>query len=323
MYLSQFDKWSFERKPTGGSYSEISTSPLNIEWDDHGLTTTVLVGGGLTTDTYQWRVYSSGTATYGTYSDPLPGTGLARNIAGAALETVKRNPVAKFIDDDVIYEFFTDFQERVYEEIPEAWWFSKEGTALTLTLNDYTYAITANWSDLLSIKYVLYEYISGSNDITYPLTFTPETEFRNLKADASQPTDDNGQKWTLLPPDDTSPLGYIGLHPTPKTSTCKIKPVYFFQLGTINSYGDTLVVPKPKGYVDYAMYRIYDDIKRDQTNADKYNARVKTSILALKKRSKRQLGQKELFRFRGHRGFSRNFGEMGKIDISTYRENYW
>lgn len=323
VYLCQWDKWSFERKPTGGSFTEISTSPLDIEWDDSNLTTTIIVSGGLTTDTYRWRPYSSYTGTYGTYSDELAGTGLTRKQVGYLIQQVKKNPVASTISDETIIDFFNDYQDLVYEEMPKAWWFSKKPTGIATTASDYDYAISTNWSDFLSMKFMLYRYVSGSTDMTYPLTWSPPSEFYNYKSDASQSTDDNAKYWTLLPPDSSSAKGYIGIHPTPKTTACYLTPVYFFELTPLDSFGDTIVIPHPKGYIDYALYRIYDDLQSDQTNADKYNARVKSSIIALKRRSRRQLGQPDFFRFRGHRGWSRLFGEGGITDSSDAVENYW
>ena len=75
--------------------------------------------------------------------------------------------------------------------------------------------------------------------------------------------------------------------------------------------------------MDYALYRIADDIKLDSNNADKYNARVRADIIALKKRSRRQLGQPEFTRFRGVRGWSRNFGDGSYLSNQDARELYF
>jgi len=74
VYLSQWNQWAFYRKPTGGSYAAITSSPLGIEWDDKDRATTVVVTGGLTTDTYKWRPFNSRSGNYGAYSDELAGT---------------------------------------------------------------------------------------------------------------------------------------------------------------------------------------------------------------------------------------------------------
>ena len=324
VYLSQWDYISFEQKQTGGSYAEISTSPLAIEWDNDNNKTLVVVSGGVSTDYYRWRYYNSATAEYSEYSDALAGTGFTRYTAGYVLQQVKKNPLAQMVDDETMFNYMNDYQtDVVYPELPKAWWFSKEGTAVATSTTTRTFDINTNWSTLSSVRYVLYRYISGDTDITYPLTWSPTSEFYNLKSDANQAADDYAKYWTLLPPDSTATKGYIAIHPQPKTDDCYVKPVYYYELTDLNSYGDTLVVPYPKGYIDYVLYRICDDIKSDSSNAEKYNARVARSIIYLKRISRRQLGQPELFRFRGVRGWSQLFGEQSRLDSSDARELYW
>lgn len=321
--LCQWNKIDFERKPAGGSYNMISGSPFDIEWDDADNCTTIVVPSGQSTDTYRWRFFNSSTGEYSDYSDALTGTGYARNTVGYVIQQVRRNPVAASVEDEAIISFMNDFQtDVVFPEMPKAWWFFKEGTAVATAASTYKYAISANWSDFQSNRFMLYNYVSGAISETYPLTFSPLHEFYNLKADSTQPTDDRARQWTLMPPDGTSAKGYIGIHPTPKTTACFLKPVYQLELTDLNSFGDTIVVPHPKGYIDYCLARIFDDYKSDSENADKYQAKVKQDIIFLKRLARRQLGQPEFFRFRGQRGWSRLFGE-GHTQSEDAEELYW
>lgn len=329
VYLTEWDRVYVERaSSSAGSYSVITNSETgngywDIEWDDRELSTLILDNSGSTAHYYRWRFRNSVTGTYSSYSGILPGGGLERNQAGFIIEKVRKNPITKGVDDDTMYAYMTDLQDLVYEEVPKAWWFSKEGTEVATTADTYRYSISTNWSDLLSVKYMLYRYVSGSTDNIYPLTFITDVEFYNYKTDTNQNSSDNVTKWTFLPPDTSSAKGYIGIHTTPDTATCYLKPVYYFELSDITSFDDTLVVPRPKAYEDYILYRIYDDIKSDGDNAEKYNRRVQSSIVALKKRAKRQLGQRELFRYRGQRGFSQMFGEHGYMSSDDRRESFW
>ena len=319
VYLSKWNQWNFWRLPTGGVYAVFSTT--DIEWDDADKTSTIVVAGGLTTDTYKWRTYNSTLAQYGTFSDALAGTGLTRRQVGYLIQQVQRNSVANNVDDGTIIDYFNDYQDLVYEQLPKAWWFSKQGTPLATAISTYLYAISSNWSDWLSEKLLLYRYVNGETDITYPLTWSTEAEMRNFKSDANQSDDDNAKYWTLYPPDDNSALGYIALHPTSETDDCYIIPVFYKEPTPLDTFGDTVIIPSTKGYVDYALYRIYDDIKSDKTNADKYFKRVAGSIDSLKSRNRRQRGQPELMRYRGVRGWSRLFGEANPS--SNDRELYW
>jgi hypothetical protein len=324
VYLSKWDKWAVERSNSAtGTFAVITNSPFDIEWDNKDLATLVEDVSGSSSHYYRWRPLNSITSTYGSYSDILSGGGQSRSTVGYVINQVKRNPLAKDIDDETIIEFFNDFQELVYEEIPKAWWFLKEGTQVSTVADTYKYSISDNWSDFLSMKYMLYRYTNGDVDVTYPLSFSPQIEFYNLKADSDQATDDYATRWSFLPPDSSSALGYIGIHPTPDSTNCYLAPVYNFALTDLNTFGDTLVVPKPKGYVDYALYRIASDIKLDMSNADKYNSMVRSDIISLKRRSRRQLGQPEFTRFRGQRGFSKNFGDWSYQSNQDSRELYW
>ncbi len=321
VYLSKWNQWNFWRQATGGAFASFSTT--DIEWDDASKTSTIVVAGGVTTDTYKWRPYNSTLPQYGTFSDTLAGTGLTRRQVGYLIKQVQKNAVANNVKDETIIDYFNDYQDLVYEQLPKAWWFSKEGDEVSTIVSTYKYPISSNWSDWLSEKLLLYRFILGdTTDITYPLTWATEAEMRNMKADANQTDDDNAKYWTLYPPDDDSALGYIVLHPTPKTVDCFLIPVHYRELTRLDSFGDIVVIPTTKGYIDYAFYRIYDDIKEDKTNADKYNIRVRGSIQSLRSRSRRQRGQPELTRYRGVRGWSRLFGTINPSS-SNYRETHW
>ena len=325
IYESKWNQWSVERSSSAtGTFATITSSPFDIEWDNKDLATLVEDVSGSSSYFYKWRPYNSYSTSYGSYSDVLSGGGQTRNTVGYVITQVKRNPLAKDIEDEVIIEFFNDFQELVYEEIPKAWWFLKEGTQASTVADTYKYSISDNWSDFLSMKYMLYRYTNGDDvDVTYPLSFSPQIEFYNLKADSDQPSDDYATRWSFLPPDSDSALGYIGLHPTPDSTDCYLAPVYNFALTDLSTFGDTLVVPKPKGYVDYALYRIASDIKLDMSNADKYNSMIRSDIISLKRRSRRQLGQPEFTRFRGQRGFSKNFGNWSYQSNQDAKELYF
>ena len=324
VYLSRWDKWAVERSATqSGTYAGITDSPFNIEWDDADLTTTIIDDSGDTTYFWKWRPLNSATSTYGTYSDVLPGTGLGRLQVGYMLQQVKKNSLVSHIKDEDIVNYFNDFQDLVYEKMPDAWWFTKRGTAVSTVASDYDYSVSGNWSDYVSMKFFLYRYVSGDIDITYPLTWVPLIEFYNLKADANKPEDDYVKSWTLLPFDSNSAKGYLGIDPTPESTSNYVIPVYNYAPSPLDSFGDTAVIPSSKGYIDYAFYRIFDEIMNDTTNADKYSVRVEASLRGLRKRMKKQSGQPEFARFRGHRGFSRQFGEQSRVSSSDMRELYW
>lgn len=324
VYLTRWDKIAVERASnSGGSFSPITDSPFDIEWDDADLTTTVVDDAGASTDYYRWRFYNSQTSTYSAYSDELPASGLSRDSVGYAIKIVKKNPLARKVDDQTLMLYFSDFDEVVYEEMPKAWWFTRKGSPLSTTADTYTYSISNNWSDYASLRYLLYNYVNGSNDITYPLTYIPLPKFYAFKADANQTSDDNVRGYTILPPDSSDRKGYIGLHTTPATADCSIIPVYEVEATEYNSFGDNLLIPKVKGYVDYALYRIADEIERDTSLSNSYSARVGTTLRGLKTWAKKQHGEYRTLNYEGPKGRQMIFGSGMGIPNDTYRENYW
>lgn len=329
VYQSRWNRlYVYRASSENGTYSAITNAETsngywNIEWDDSELSTMVIDNSGSSSSYYKWRFNNSDTGTYSAYSDILPGSGLARGTAGYVIKQVKKNTLAHGVSEKTMYEFMNDLQETVYESSPKAWWFSKEGTAVATVADTYKYSISSNWSDFNSMKYLLFNYVNGSTDETYPLKFVTELEFRNFKADANQASSDNVSCWTFLPPDSDSAKGYLGIDPTPETADCYIQPVYYIELTELDSFSDTLVIPKTKIYVDYVLYRISDDIRNDTSNATKYNSRVNAGLIALKQRAKRQKGQMTWIRYRGQKGYNRMFGSRGRGSVDDYREKYW
>jgi len=322
VYLSQWDKIDVVRaSSSGGVFSAISGSPFYISWDTSDLKTMVPDASGASSNYYKYRLLNSISTTYSEYSGEFPGSGLARNKAGFVIKQIQRNPIAVGVPDEAFFEYMTDYQDAVYEEMPKAWWFIREGTAKATEVDVYKYSISDNWSDFLSLKYVLYNYVSGSTNSINPLVEKTPLEFYNLKADTTQDSADTVTCFALLPPDSDSEKGYIGLHTTPETTACSITPVYEIELSAIESFDDTLVIPHIRGYKDYIFYRIYHDIKGDTTNADAYNAKVALSIQGLKKRANRSVGPAEFKRYRGVRGYSRLFGTH--LSNDDLREKYW
>jgi len=328
VYLSRWDRLYMYRSSTeDGTYSAVTNAETSnvywdIEWDNGDLETMVIDDAGNSTDYYKWRFYNSSTGTYSGYSGVLPASGLDKTKAGYVIKQVERVQAAKGVPHEIMYEYMSDYSGLVYEKLPKAWWFMKEGTQVSTDDSTYKFNISDNWSDLNSINYVMYRYISGSVDNTYPLKYMTLLEFYNTKSDANKAADDSAVHWTMQPADASSSKGYISIDPAPKTENCYLYPVYFFELTDIDSFDDTLVVPHSKGYVDYVLYRIFDDIKSDTTNADKYAVRVSSSLESLKERTRRQKGQREWIRYRGPQGWSKNFGGPGG-NSSTRREQYW
>lgn len=322
VFESKWDQIQVQRKASGGSFANISGSPFEIDWDNEDGFTYVDISTGFSlTDTYRWQFISSGAGDESGYADVLIGTGLARNSVGYAIKMIRQNPVAKNIAGEVVVEYFNDLHDEEFENNPEAWYLQKEGDEISTVADTATYNISSNISDFGRMKYLMYHYTSGDVEDIYPLNEISEIEMRNRKSDQNQSSDDNAIDWSFYPPDSNSAKGYIVLDPTPDTANQGIVPIYYQELDAVDSYGDTLVIPKLKTYVDYGLYRIYEDIEDDIT-ANKYEARVRRDLTGLKSRQHRQVGQKIFMKFMGHKGAKRLFTQRRGTG-QTEKELYW
>lgn len=323
IFRSKWDQIDVERRASGGSFTDLSsapaTSPVDIDWDNPlGFTYVDVSTVFAATDDYRWQFKNSANGNVSGYADVLPATGLPRDSVGYVIKMIKQNPVAKNVPGEVIVEYFNDLHDEEYENNPEAWYLQKQGTAIPTDEDVYEYELP---SDFGRMKFLLYHYTSGDVEDTYPLNFISEGEMRVRKIDQNQTSDDKARDWTFFPPDSDSPTGHIVIDPTPETDDQELIPIYYQELSAVESYGDTLVIPKAKIYLDYALYRIYEDIEDDQT-ATKYEARVRRGLTGLKSRQHRNVGQREFLKWRGQLGakaiFTQNKG-TGQRD----RENYW
>lgn len=322
VYESLWDQIELSRaSSSGGTYSVVSTT--NIEWDNRDLVTNVSDSAGASTDYYKWRFKNSATSSFSSYSGELPAGGLDEDTAGYVLSNIRENPISKGVSDKTIFKYLTKYNRWVYKKLPKAWWFLRQGDPVSTTADSYSFNIQTNWSDWKAAKYILYRYVSGSVDTTYPLYFKTELEMRNLKADANQNSTDPAEYWAWYPADSSSKKGYISIHPTPNTATNYVIPVYMIDLPEITSFSDTLIVPDTDGYENYVYFRIYKDILRDQENADISYKDVLGSLNALKVLSKKQHGQNEFRRYRGQRGFKKLFGYPSASYSDETRQNYW
>lgn len=322
IYESKWDQIQVQRKASGGAFANITGSPFEIDWDNEdGFTYIDISTNFALSDTYRWQFISSGSSDESGYADTLGGTGLSRDSVGYAIKMIKQNPVAKNIPSATIVEYFNDLHDEEYENNPEAWYLQKQGTEVSTVADTATYNISDNISDFGRMKYLMFHYTSGDIDDIYPLTFISELEMRNRKINQNEVSDDKATNWSFYPPDSNSRKGYIVIDPTPDTADQGIIPVYYQELDAVDSFGDTLVIPKIKIYVDYALYRIYEDIEED-ISANKFEARVKRDLTGLKARQHRQLGQKEFLKWRGQKGSKQMFNSQSSTG-QTEKELYW
>lgn len=324
IYKVQYNQVSIERKPTGGSYAVIVAGLQNLEWDEKDGYSKVYVTEGEDTDTYKWRFYNSATNTYSTYSGELPGTGLTAQYAGHMIEVIRmfaKLPAKSGLTDLQLLSMLNRGQKKI-DSLHDRWWFAltedSSSTRVQAIAGTYQYDLPSTFRGMDSVK------VLDTNSLKYNLTFVPMIEFDSLKIDTSSGTrDDTTKCWSLLPPDSSNTIGYFGVHPTPETTTNYFYRRYYRFMPDLSSFASQTLIPLPEALINWVMYEIYK-IREDRDNSKYYLGLFNEDVVNLRRLQRRQIGQAEIVRFRGQRGYGRLFGD-GLVGLSndTYRENYW
>ena len=323
-FRSRWNQISLERKASGGAYAEITEGKFTIEWDEKDGHSKIPVAAGVASDTYKWRFYNSASATYSDYSGELPGTGLTQFHAGYLIEIVRyfgKIPAHLGITDLDILRSLNRGQREV-DTMHDRWWFAltedDSSSRIASIAATYKYNLTANFRGMDVLQ------VLDTNTQKYNLSYFPLIEFDTYKVDDANTANhnDSTQIWTLLPPDTSNTIGYVGVHPTPKTTGLWFYRRYWRFLPELTSFASSTLIPLPETLVNWALFELWK-LREDRDNAGFYYQLYTENVNLLKRVQRRQIGQAEIQRFRGQRGYSRLFGEFSLRSIDTLRENYW
>lgn len=324
VFRSLYDQISLERKASGGSFAEIDEGKHDIEWDEKDGYTKIPVAAYVSSDTYRWRFYNSQTAAYSDYSGELPGTGLTQFHAGYLIEVVRyfgKIPANLGIGDLDILRSLNRGQREI-DTMHDRWWFAltedDASTRIQAAANTYKYDLTSDFRGMDVLQ------VLDANSQRYNLSYLPLIEFDSLKVDNANTSNHNNstQFWTLLPPDSDNTIGYFGIHPTSLDDTNYLYRRYWRFLPELTSFASRTLIPLPEVLINWALFEIYK-LREDRDNASFYYQQYTENVRMLKMIQRRQIGQAEIQRFRGQRGYSRLFGELGTSNLETMRTNYW
>jgi hypothetical protein len=323
VFRSDYDQISLERKASGGSYAEIAEGKFAIEWDERDGFSKVPVAAGVASDTYKWRFYNSGSAAYSDYSGELPGTGLTQFHAGYLIEVVRyfgKIPAHLGIKDLDILRSLNRGQREI-DTMHDRWWFAltedTDASRITSIADTFKYDLTSDFRGMDVLK------VLDEDDNKYNLSYVPLIEFDSFKSDDADTTvhNNNTRAWSLLPPDSSNTIGYFGVHPTPEDDSIYFYRRYWRFLPELTSFASQTLIPLPEVLINWALFELYK-LREDRDNASFYYQMYTENVGMLKRIQRRQIGQAEIQRFRGQRGYSRLFGEFS-TSSDTMRENYW
>ena len=324
VFRSDYNQISLEQKASGGSWAVIAEGLFSIEWDEKDGFSKVPVATGVAADTYRWRFYNSGSVAYSAYSGELPGTGLTQFHAGYLIEVVRyfgKIPANLGIRDLDILRSLNRGQREV-DTMHDRWWFAlteqTDAERITSIASTYKYDLSSNFRGMDVLK------VLDTDSQKYNLSFIPLIEFDSYKVDDADSGNDSdsSQLWTLLPPDSDNTIGYIGIHPTPKTAGIYFYQRYWRFLPELTSFASLTLIPLPETLINWALFELYK-LREDRDNASFYYSLYTENVNMLKRIQRRQIGQAEIARFRGQRGYSKLFGEFGGQNTDAIRTNYW
>lgn len=324
LFKSRYNQISLERKPSGGSFAEIAEGKSNIEWDERDGHSKLRVAAGADSDTYRWRFYNSASGEYSQYSGELPGTGLTQFHAGYLIEAARyfgKIPANIGVDDLDILRSLNRGQREI-DTMHDRWWFAltedDSSSRIASVANTFKYNLTSNFRGMDVLR------VLDEEDQKYNLSFIPLIEFDSYKTD-DQNTSNHGNHpkfWTLLPPDSDNTIGYFGVHETPEDTALYFYRRYWRFLPELTSFASTTLIPLPEALMNWAIFELYK-LREDRDNASFYYQLYTENVRMLKQIQKRQIGQAEIARFRGQRGYSQLFGALAFQSVDTIRERYW
>lgn len=324
IFRSSYDNISLERKPSGGSFAEIAEGKAAIEWDEKDGHTKIDVAAGVDSDTYRWRFYNSQSGTYSAYSGELPGTGLTQFQAGYLMGVVRdfgKIPASLGVTDRFLLQSFNRCQREI-DTLHDRWYFTlvedSDSTRVTSVTSTYKYDLPSTFRGMDVLK------VLDENSQKYNLAYVPLVQFDALKVDDADTDNDSNstRMWTLLPPDSDNTVGYFGVHPTPEDTSIYFYRRYWRYLPELTSFASTTLIPLPEALINWAMFEIYK-MREDRDNSMFYYQQYLENVTMLKRLQRRQVGQSQLFHWRGQRAMSRYFGSIGATSLDTIRENYW
>ncbi len=340
IYKYEYDQYEISRYRSG-TWTVISIS--NIQWDKRE--TIYIDSGGLSTDSYRYRLLNSISAATSDYSPTVAATGFTRSQVGYMINQVRKllQDVNREIiksDDEIIQQF--NKAQDIIRSIREDWFFLRKSSngQITTTANKREYALNTYLSSLNQIDVVNYRYNDGSQDITYPLINKTLFEMDRIYTDNNNTAvDDWPRYYAIEAPDGVDSTGYLLLDRKSKTTAYGSFYIRYYKIMTdLSGVADITDIPIPSILEDFALeygFRIKGDDKRAQTyserfygpppgRADQFSVPTGLRLLSIMQNSKgKAVGQPEsLKKWRGRRPIDRMYGRP-YVSNDLYREQYF
>lgn len=298
VYVIRFDQVRFYRSTTGvnGTYSLISTQALDV--DNENSTTVYDDPTGIASYYYRVDYYNSVTTTVSTLSDPVLGSGYARNTVGFITDEILRETGDQnedFINRTEILGWFNAVNDDLLTRTKRPYRFLHTRQAYSRTANATTLAFPTDMWKFDRLDYVYID--TAGNSTTYPVRAKTLSEFRNTYGDALQGVANDELQFISL--DDT--VDAFRLYPRSATSATNTFYVYYYKFPTeLSSDGDVLETDTPAVYKLYALHRFY--LKKSTADpitlslANTWGTKYEAEVAKLKRGENKDAGTPKGFR---------------------------
>lgn len=318
----RFDQVKFYRSITTstGTYTILAGTPVNIDWDGIEGITTFDDTTGLSAYFYKVSYYNSVSTLESTLSDPIAGTGYARNTVGFLYDEFTRevNDIQNLLVDPVEY---LGWLNQVNDEIvlnarkPYRFLYTRKVYTLSAQTEAFPLPTDSNGNLVFrALDKILYYHtdpigsvavISPSNAPVapvgtvelYPVRYMLPEQFRLRFMNQNFLTDDRLMFYTV----DTA-TNEILFSPLPTNQQVGGAYIYYWKFfNQLSTFGQTFETPTYQVYKEFCLYRYFlKKAENDSTYAplwQEYKSNYSREIVKLTKYNDLQIGQPRGFEF--------------------------
>jgi hypothetical protein len=302
----RYDSVRYYRSTTRvtGAYTLLATVAMDVDSED-GLTnyddTT-----GAAAYFYKVTYYNSVTTLESSLSDPIAGSGYARNSVGFIIDEVLTEVGDKseqYMTRTEMIGCFNEVNDDLLLRVKKPYSFLYKRVAISRIADDVNKAgsYIPYPADMWKFDRLDYNFqdptTSPATDITYTVRVRTPEDFRQLTSDNTAAANDTIQFVSL---DDATKM--IRLWPHSLTSAPNVFYLYYWSyFPVLDSEGDLFITPTPRPYKLYALYKFYNKKSAtDQTIAGlvtQYNNLYGAEMTRLKRGDRKDAGTPRGFEY--------------------------
>lgn len=316
VYKLQFDKVRFYRSVNGsnGTYTELDTVALDV--DNDTLTTIYNDTSGLSTYYYKIAFYHSLASIESSLSDPVAGSGYARNTVGRIIDEV----LTEFGDDalnvvnrDELLAWANEMHDDLHGRVQRPFNFlhTREAFARVANANTLAFPTFDNGNPKMwKFDRLDYNYRDTTTDPdtnkTYALRVIGVEEFRNSYQDGTIDSTTVNDMAQVIAIDDA--VNLFRYNPPSETAGTTVFYLYYWKYFTeLDSDGDVVETPGTLIYKNWFRMKYYRKLGKREASylrtATEYERSYERDVFNLQKQNRIDQGSPRGFGYRGGKTF--------------------